>query len=142
LEKNYTPWGAYGQTKLANILFARELAHRAAGTRLLSLPVHPGVSQTDIVANGPGGGDLKTSILFKYFKFMTQPDDAGALPTLYAATSPAAHSGDYIGPDGFMELKGSPKVVKPRPNGLDVDVAERLWNVSEDLTGVVYPPLT
>jgi NAD(P)-dependent dehydrogenase (short-subunit alcohol dehydrogenase family) len=141
LEKGYTPWGAYGQTKLANILFARELAHRAAGSKLLSLPVHPGVSQTSIVDNGPGSTDLKTKVLFSYFKFLTQPDAAGALPTLYAATSPDAHSGDYIGPDGFMELKGSPKVVKPRPNGTDVAVAERLWNVSEDLTGVVYPAI-
>jgi NAD(P)-dependent dehydrogenase (short-subunit alcohol dehydrogenase family) len=141
MAKGYTPWGAYNQSKLANILFAKELARRSAGTKLMSLPVHPGVSQTSIVDNGPGGSDLKTKILFKYFKFLTQPDAAGALPTIYAATSPAAHSGDYIGPDGFMELKGSPKVVKPRPNGLDVAVGERLWNVSEDLTGVIYPPL-
>jgi NAD(P)-dependent dehydrogenase (short-subunit alcohol dehydrogenase family) len=141
MEKSYTPWDAYNQSKLANILFAKELARRAAGSKLISLPVHPGVSQTSIVDNGPGGGDFKTKFIFTYARFLTQPDAAGALPTLYAATSPEAHSGDYIGPDGFMELKGSPKVVKPRANGLDTAVAERLWNVSEDLTGVVYPPL-
>ena len=70
-----------------------------------------------------------------------QADDAGALPTLYAATSPEAKGGEYIGPDGFMEMKGSPKVVQPRPNALDQAVAQRLWTVSEELTGVSYPAL-
>ncbi|QMV18701.1 SDR family NAD(P)-dependent oxidoreductase [Granulicella sp. 5B5] len=139
LARGYTPWGAYNQSKLANILFARELARRAAGTKLLSLPVHPGVSQTSIVANGPGDKDLKTFVLFKFARFLTQPDAAGALPTLYAATSPEARSGDYIGPDGFMEMKGYPTVVKPRPHALDQSTGERLWTVSEQLTGVVYP---
>ena len=139
MERNYSPWGAYNQSKLANILFARELARRAAGTKLLSLPVHPGVSRTQIVANGPGPSDLKTRLVFSVGKFLTQPDDAGALPTLYAATSPDARSGDYIGPSGFMEMKGAPVVVKPRANGLDQVVGERLWQVSEQLTGVVYP---
>ena len=142
LERGYSPWGAYNQSKLANILFAKELARRAVGTSLLSLPVHPGVSQTSIVANGPGSSDLKTRVLFTFAKFLTQSDAAGALPTLYAATSPEAHSGDYIGPDGFMEMKGAPVVVKPRPNALDESVGKRLWTVSEELTGVVYPPLS
>jgi NAD(P)-dependent dehydrogenase (short-subunit alcohol dehydrogenase family) len=142
LQKNYSPWGAYNQSKLANILFAKELARRASGSNLISLPVHPGVSQTNIVDNGPAGKDFKTNILFKYFKFLTQPDADGALPTLYAATSADAHTGDYIGPDGFGEFKGSPTVVKPASCALKTDVGERLWNVSEDLTGVIYPPLT
>jgi NAD(P)-dependent dehydrogenase (short-subunit alcohol dehydrogenase family) len=141
MQNNYSPWGAYNQSKLANILFAKELARRAAGSNLISLPVHPGVSQTSIVDNGPAGKDFKTNVLFKYFKFLTQDDAAGALPTLYAATSPDAHTGDYIGPDGLGEFKGSPKVVKPASNALKTDVGERLWNVSEDLTGVIYPPL-
>jgi NAD(P)-dependent dehydrogenase (short-subunit alcohol dehydrogenase family) len=141
-EKNYKPWDAYGQSKLANILFARELARRASGCKLVSLPVHPGVSQTSIVENGPGASDLKTKFIFTYAKFLTQKDDAGALPTLYAATSPDAHSGDYIGPDGFMEMKGAPTVVQPKPHALDNAVAERFWNVSEDLTGVIYPAIT
>jgi NAD(P)-dependent dehydrogenase (short-subunit alcohol dehydrogenase family) len=139
MEKSYKPWDAYGQTKLANILFARELARRSAGTGLLSLAVHPGVSQTSIVDNGPGANDLKTKLIFTFGKFLTQTDAAGALPTLYAATSPHAHSGEYIGPDGIGELKGSPVVVKPRANALDEAVGKRLWDVSEKLTGVVYP---
>jgi NAD(P)-dependent dehydrogenase (short-subunit alcohol dehydrogenase family) len=142
MERNYTPWGAYNQSKLANILFARELARRAIGSHLLSLPVHPGVSRTSIVDNGPGDKDLKTFVIFKFAKFLTQPDAEGALPTLYAATSPDAHSGDYIGPNGFMEMKGSPVVVKPRPHALDQTTGQRLWTVSEQLTGVVYPPLS
>ena len=142
MERSYSPWGAYNQSKLANILFARELARRAVGSHLLSLPVHPGVSQTSIVDNGPGANDLKTRVLFNFAKFLTQTDADGALPTLYAATSPDARSGDYIGPNGFMEMKGSPIVVKPRPHALDEATGQRLWSVSEQLTGVVYPPLS
>jgi hypothetical protein len=72
---------------------------------------------------------------------MIQPDAAGALPTLYAATSPDAKGGEYIGPDGFQELKGAPVVVQPRPQALDTAVGEKLWAVSEELTGVQYPAL-
>jgi len=141
MAKKYKPWDAYGQSKLANILFARELARRAAGTPLLSLPVHPGVSVTSIIDNGPGGKDLKMRLYKVIAPVLMQSDAAGALPTLYAATSPDAHSGEYIGPDGFMEIKGSPVVVKPRKNGLDEAAGKRLWEVSEQLTGVVYPTL-
>ena len=142
-ERRYTPWDAYGESKLANLLFAKELERRAraAQSKLMSVPVHPGVSQTSIVANGPGSSDLKTKLLFTFGKFLTSRDAEGALPTLYAATSPDVHGGEYIGPGGLMEMKGSPKVVQPRPNALDQTVGERLWTVSEQLTGVRYPPL-
>ena len=142
-ERGYKPWGAYGTSKLANILFAKELDRRArvAHSRLLSLAVHPGVSTTSIFVNGPGENNLKAIAVKLLAPVMMQKDDAGALPTLYAATSPDAHGGEYIGPDGFQELKGSPVVVQPRPQALDVAVGERLWTVSEELTGVVYPPL-
>ena len=143
-ERNYVPWTAYNNSKLANLLFAKELDRRAraGSSRLVSIPVHPGVSQTSIVANGPGPKDLKTRLLFTFGKFLTQSDAMGALPTLYAATSPQAQGGEYIGPDGFGEIKGYPKVVQPRANALDHPVAHRLWVASEQLTGVVYPPLT
>jgi NAD(P)-dependent dehydrogenase (short-subunit alcohol dehydrogenase family) len=142
-ERRYKPWDAYGASKLANILFAKELDRRAraAHSRLLSLAVHPGVSTTSIFANGPGEMSLKAIAVKLLAPVMMQKDDAGALPTLYAATSPDAHGGEYIGPDGFQELKGSPVVVQPRPQALDVAVGERLWAVSEELTGVHYPPL-
>jgi NAD(P)-dependent dehydrogenase (short-subunit alcohol dehydrogenase family) len=142
-EKSYKPMGAYGQTKLANILFADELNRRAVaeGSRLVSMPVHPGVSVTNIFANGPGTGGLKAVIFGLLSKVIMQSDAAGALPTLYAATAPEAKGGEYIGPDGFMEMKGSPVVVQPKPQGKDEAVAKRLWTVSEELTGVVFPPL-
>lgn len=143
-EKNYKPWDAYGESKLANILFANELNKRAveAGSRLVSMPVHPGVSVTNIVENGPGSKGPKMLILKLLAPVLMQPDAAGALPTLYAATSPDAKGGEYIGPDGFMEMKGAPVVVQPKPQGKDQAVAKKLWTVSEELTGVMYPPLS
>ena len=136
-------WDAYNASKLANILFAKELDRRAreAHSRLLSLAVHPGVSMTSIFANGPGTMNLKAIMVKVLAPVLMQKDDAGALPTLYAATSPGAHGGEYIGPDGFQELKGAPVVVQPKPQALDVAVGKRLWTVSEELTGVHYPAL-
>jgi NAD(P)-dependent dehydrogenase (short-subunit alcohol dehydrogenase family) len=142
-ERGYEGWDAYNASKLANILFAKELDRRAraAHSRLLSLAVHPGVSTTSIFENGPGTMNLKAMMVKLLAPVMMQNDEAGALPTLYAATSPDAHGGEYIGPDGFQELKGAPVVVQPRPQALDVVVGERLWTVSEELTGVRYPAL-
>ena len=142
-ERGYKPWDAYGESKMANILFANELDRRAraANSRLISVPVHPGVSQTSIVANGPGASDLKTRVLFTFAKFLTSKDAEGALPTIYAATNASVRGGEYIGPDGFMEFKGSPTVVKARPHAMDQAVGQRLWTASEELTGVVYPVL-
>jgi NAD(P)-dependent dehydrogenase (short-subunit alcohol dehydrogenase family) len=142
-ERKYKPWDAYGASKLANILFAKELDRRAraAQSRLVSVAVHPGVSTTNIIENGPGSNGLKAVVLKLVGPMIMQPDAAGALPTLYAATSPDAKGGEYIGPDGWMEMKGSPVVVQPRANGLDTAVGARLWTVSEALTGVTYPAL-
>jgi len=142
-EKKYVPWDAYNASKLANILFAKELQRRAqaAGSKLLSIPVHPGVATTSILENGPGLKDVKARLVKLLAPFLFQSDEAGALPTLYAATSPDAKGGEYIGPDGFMEFKGAPVVVQPKPQALDEATAKKLWSVSEELTGVVYPPL-
>lgn len=139
-ERKYVPWDAYGASKLANILFARELDRRAraAGWPLISVPVHPGVSRTNIFENGPGTGNLKAMILRLLAPLMTQDDAMGALPTEYAAVAPEVKGGEYIGPDGTGELKGYPKVVTPRPQALDQAAGERLWKVSEELTGVRY----
>lgn len=142
-ERKYVPWVAYQNSKLANLLFAKELDRRARAQRskLVSIPVHPGVSRTSIVSNGPGAGDLRSKLLFTFGKPLTQDDAMGALPALYAATDPQAQGGEYIGPDGFLEMRGYPKVVTPRPNALDEDAAKKLWQASEQLTGVVYPLL-
>lgn len=143
-ERKYVPWDAYGASKLANILFAKELNRRAeeAGSNLRSLAVHPGIARTNIFANGPGTNDLKAIATRILAPILTQPDDMGALPTLYAATAAEAKGGEYIGPDGLGEFKGYPTVVKPKPQGLDEATGKKLWTVSEELTGVVYPPLT
>jgi NAD(P)-dependent dehydrogenase (short-subunit alcohol dehydrogenase family) len=142
-ERAYTPWGAYNSSKLANILFANELDRRARAVRskLVSVPVHPGISKTNILQNGLKGKDLKSRLVNMFGGPLMQDDAMGALPTLYAATAPEANGGEYIGPDGFMEFKGYPKVVETKPQAKDVATAEKLWAASEKLTGVVYPPL-
>jgi len=143
-EKSYVPWDQYNESKLANLMFALELERRArkSASKLVSIPVHPGISRTNIFENGPGTKDLKAIAVKILAPVMTQPDDMGALPTLYAATSPQARGGEYVGPDGFKGFKGYPAVEQPRPQALDEAVAKKLWTVSEELTGVVYPPLS
>ncbi len=142
-ERSYRPWAAYNQSKLANLLFALELDRRAKTQhgKLISTPVHPGISRTSIVANGPGTADLKSKLLTLFAFAIMQSDAAGALPTLYAATDPSIRGGEYIGPDGPLEFKGSPTRVHPSLQALDVEAARRLWTISEALTGIQYPPL-
>jgi NAD(P)-dependent dehydrogenase (short-subunit alcohol dehydrogenase family) len=137
-EKSYTPWGAYNASKLENILFARELDRRAreAHSPLVSVAVHPGISVTNIA--GPGS-DFKSRFMRLFGRFLFQNDEMGALPTLYAATAPGVEGGQYIGPDGRGEMGGYPKVVQPKPQALNEADGRRLWQVSEELTGVVYP---
>lgn len=139
-EKNYSAWGAYNMSKLANILFARELDRRIreAHSKLMSIVVHPGISMTNIAVPGT---DFKSRFVRMFGRFLFQNDELGALPTLYAATSPEAQGGQYIGPDGRGEMGGHPKVVEPRPHALDEQAGRRLWTISEQLTNVVYPPL-
>jgi NAD(P)-dependent dehydrogenase (short-subunit alcohol dehydrogenase family) len=143
-EREYGPRIAYDASKLANILFAKELERRAkeAGSKLVSIPVHPGVSRTSIIENGMKPTGLKAAVIGLVSALVMQSDEAGALPTLYAATSPDAKGGEYIGPDGFMAIKGSPTVEQPKPQALDEATGKKLWTVSEELTGVVYPPLS
>ena len=139
-EKSYSPWGAYNMSKLANILFARELDRRAreVHSKLMSVAVHPGISRTNIAAPGT---DFKSRMARLIGPILFQNDEMGALPTLYAATAAEVQGGQYIGPGGSGEMGGYPKVVQPRPQALDDQAGRRLWNVSEQLTGVVYPPL-
>ncbi len=140
-ERTYDPMGAYNNSKLANLLFAKELDRRLkkAGIPVLSVAVHPGVAKTKVFENGPAGkGDLRTRLIALLVPLLAQTDAMGALPTEYAATAPGLQGGEYIGPDGFGEFKGYPRVVQPRPKALDEAAAARLWEVSEQLTGVRY----
>ena len=140
-ERSYRPWDAYNASKLANILFARELDRRArqAGLPLVSVAAHPGISRTNIFENGPGTGNLKAKLVSLLAPVLTQDDAMGALPTEYAAVAAEVTGGQYIGPDGFGEFRGYPTIVKPRPQALDQAAGERLWRESEQLTGVSFP---
>lgn len=141
-ERKYGAWRAYGQSKLANLLFMRSLAERLerAGSTVASVAAHPGYASTHLQAVGPEmrGQGWMTKVMSGVNKVMAQSAAMGALPTLYAATFPAVRSGDYVGPDGFGEQRGHPKLVGMTPSARDDAAANRLWTVSEDLTGVSY----
>ena len=142
-EKSYRKWMAYAQSKLANLLFTYELQRRleAAGARAVSVACHPGYSATNLQAVGPqmSGSRIAARLMDLGNRFFSQPAAMGALPTLYAATSPDARGGDYIGPDGFMENYGHPRKTRSTARSHDRAVATRLWEVSEQLTSVRYP---
>ena len=141
-ERKYGAWRAYGQSKLANLLFVRSLAERLerAGSTIASIGAHPGFASTHLQAVAPEmkGRGWQVKIMDGVNKVMAQSAAMGALPTLYAATFPAIRSGDYVGPDGFGEQRGHPKLVGMNASARDDEAANRLWTVSEDLTGVRY----
>ena len=141
-EKSYRKWLAYAQSKLANLLFTYELQRRleAAGAPAISVACHPGYSATNLQSVGPqmSGSRLAARLMDVGNRFFSQPAAMGALPTLYAATSPDARGGDYIGPDGFMENYGHPRKTRSTARSHDREVARRLWEVSEQLTSVHY----
>ncbi|MFL1405115.1 oxidoreductase [Marinobacter sp. M1N3S26] len=134
--RNYSRVAYYAQSKFANVLFALELDRRLAATGLSikSVLAHPGYSATNLQMSGPSG-ILKMLLRFGN-RFLAQPAEMGVLPQLYAATAPESGSGQFIGPDGRNEMKGYPTVVQPVDAARDKDLAERLWQLSEDLTGV------
>ena len=137
-ERGYRRWPAYGQSKLANLLFARELDRRlrAAGWGVESLAAHPGYASTNLQTAAPSA--LAGRFLSLGNRLLAQSAEMGALPTLYAATRPNLGGGLFIGPDGFGEQRGHPRVVEPVHRGRDEATAARLWEVSEELTGVHY----
>ncbi|WP_213772345.1 SDR family oxidoreductase [Bradyrhizobium sp. dw_78] len=138
--KSYDPFKAYCQSKLAMLMFALELQRRsnAAGWGLLSNAAHPGYALTDLIANGPGSGGLM-GLFGKILRPIASHSAAeGALPTLFAATSPRAEPAGYYGPNWFYELKGPPEPAKIMPRAKDAAVAARLWDVSAVLTGVSF----
>ena len=140
-ERRYTPFVAYSQSKMANLLFALELQRRsdAAVWGLTSTAAHPGYAYTDLIQNGPGADSLLNKFDLRFaHRFVGHSAAAGALPLLYAATAPEATGGAYIGPGGFMELQGPPKAAKIAPYARNPQVAARLWAASEALTGVSF----
>jgi NAD(P)-dependent dehydrogenase (short-subunit alcohol dehydrogenase family) len=139
-KRPYRPWPAYSQSKLAMLMFAFELQRRsdAAGWGLLSNAAHPGFARTELIANGPGVNSPMARISGVLGRLISQSAADGALPTLYAATSPDAVGGGYYGPSRMYEMKGPPKRARVAKQARDTAAAARLWEVSEDLTGVRF----
>jgi NAD(P)-dependent dehydrogenase (short-subunit alcohol dehydrogenase family) len=140
-ERRYRRWEAYGQSKLANLLFAFELQRRAqaAGSALLSVAAHPGYAATNLQFVGPSmrSSGLEERVYGLANRILAQSDEQGALPLLYAATMDVP-PGCFVGPDGFQEMRGHPALVEARPAAHDEAAAARLWDASEQLTGVRY----
>jgi NAD(P)-dependent dehydrogenase (short-subunit alcohol dehydrogenase family) len=130
--RRYSRMGAYGQSKLANLLFTYELQRRLSGTDTIAVAAHPGGSDSELSRYLPGALQLA-------FGPLSQSTEMGALPTLRAATDPGVSGGEYYGPGGLLEMRGYPELVASSGRSHDVDVARRLWTVSEELTGVVFP---
>jgi len=145
LEHGYTPFGAYAQSKLANLLFALELQRLvdAAGVPLASLAAHPGFAATNLQTTGPRmmGSRVREKLNTVMTAVLAQPAEHGAWPTLRAATDPAASGGEYYGPNGRGEMRGAPVRVGMSAQAADTDGARWLWNRSQELTGVRYDAL-
>ena len=136
-ERSYSRVAAYGQAKLANLMFTYELQRRLAphGTTV-AVAAHPGASDTELARNAPAAFRLPVAWLGP---LLTQTAEMGALPTLRAATDPAVRGGQYYGPGGRGEIRGYPKLVTSSRDSHDQAAQRRLWTVSEELTGVTFP---
>lgn len=138
-EKSYKKWGAYAQSKLANLLFAYELQRKfgAAGADAISGGAHPGYAATNLQTAGA------TSAMQRFGNkimnaLLAQSAEMGALPLLYAATAEDVRGGEYFGPGGFMNMRGYPQREESNDRSHNAEDAARLWQVSEELTGVQY----
>ena len=148
-EKRYNPTRAYSQSKSANLMFALELDRRSrrAGWGIMSNAAHPGLTKTNLQLSGPSQGKDSPTLLERFYRvsrqvtpFMWQEVDEGILPALYAATSQQAQGGAFYGPRGFYELAGGGvKDAKVPAHAASETDARRLWDISEQLTGVTYP---
>lgn len=142
----YQPWSAYGRTKLANLLFTLQL-HRLSsqgkllkGKKISPMAAHPGWSATHLQAVGP---EMKNQLFMKRGtdianSLFAQSAKQGALPIVCAATFPGLPSGSYLGPDGFLEMRGYPKLTRASSAAYDQELAEKLWEISSELTGVAW----
>ena len=143
-ERRYSPWPAYSQSKLANLLFTMELQRRAdrAGADITSVGAHPGLSATNLTLSGPGAGrPLVGRIADAVAKVFGQSAQLGAWPSLYAATMPDVRGAEYFGPNAFGGWRGHPERTTAKPPAYDPDIAAQLWARSAELTGVAYEAL-
>jgi NAD(P)-dependent dehydrogenase (short-subunit alcohol dehydrogenase family) len=136
--KSYKAWRAYGQSKLANLLFTAELQRRLidAGSEVEANAAHPGYASTNLQFHSENRFMEIISVIGN--RLIAQDENGGALPTLYAAVADVPGN-SFAGPGGFMEQRGAPKLVGRSGAASDMDVARRLWDVSEQLTGVSFP---
>jgi NAD(P)-dependent dehydrogenase (short-subunit alcohol dehydrogenase family) len=136
--RRYERWRAYGQSKLANLLFTLELQRRLAeaGSEVVAVAAHPGYASTNLQSRT--GSRIQNAVMAVSNKLLAQSDEQGAWPTLYAATADVA-GGAYVGPDGFKESRGHPKLVGRSKAANDAETARGLWDLSEELTGVTFP---
>jgi NAD(P)-dependent dehydrogenase (short-subunit alcohol dehydrogenase family) len=143
-ERSYRPMRAYGQSKLAMLIFALELQRRAEQNHwnLRSIAAHPGWARTDIISSGIGGGapGLKATLIGQVFALVAQSAEDGAQPSLYAATAPLAEGGAYYGPTRWGGTRGAPGLSRIFPQAADPAAGTRLWALSEKLTGVTFGP--
>jgi NAD(P)-dependent dehydrogenase (short-subunit alcohol dehydrogenase family) len=136
-ERSYNRVRAYGQAKLANLLFTYELQRRLAGRgTTIAAAAHPGFSDTELMRHLPGSLD---AVFRLAAPLVTQDAAGGALPSLRAATDPAVQGGQYYGPSGFAQSQGAPVIVGSSSKSHDAERQRKLWAVSEELTGVTYP---
>lgn len=144
-QRRYGPWRAYGQSKLANLLYTFELQRRLAGkgAQTIAVAAHPGYAATQLQERGPRerNATVMTRLVQIGNRILAQSAALGALPTLYAATAADVRGGDYFGPSSGFEMWGEPKRVRSTARARDEQVARRLWTVSEELTGVRYAAL-
>jgi NAD(P)-dependent dehydrogenase (short-subunit alcohol dehydrogenase family) len=140
--RHYQRMAAYGRSKLANLMFTYELQRRlsAAGAHTIALAAHPGTARTDLTRHMSGVAQASMSSRFSVVNsWWVQDGSMGALPTLRAATDPAAIGGTYYGPDGPMQMTGYPVVVTSSTRSHNSEAQRRLWAESEQLTGITYP---
>ncbi len=139
-EKKYSAWGAYGLSKLSNLVFARELQRLSDlnAWGITSVAAHPGGTATNLQTTGPRDGRAASARQQKATERFMQSVDQGILPSLYAATSPDATPGGYYGPNGFLEVRGLPAPARLPRGARDAAAPALLWEASERLTGVRY----
>jgi len=139
---SYSRWGAYAQSKLANLLFAYELDRKlnAAGAPVVSTACHPGYAATNLQRRGAemDGSKLKLAMMNVANRVFGQSPAMGALPMVYAAVEPTLTGGEYVGPSGLLDMRGYPETQRSSDRSYSEETATQLWDVSESLTGVTY----